>query len=53
MANLITDRVHELDNDELIQRREVLMDFFTPNANNTAELNTLLEIERELTKRET
>lgn len=38
--------------DQLIERREKLMDFFTPNGNKTEELVELLEIERELTKRE-
>jgi hypothetical protein len=40
------------DTDILINRREVLMDLFTPNGDRWDELTELLEIERELTKRE-
>jgi len=39
--------------DEVIRRREELMDMLTPNGNLWDELTELLEIERQLTKMET
>jgi len=42
----------EYTDDQLINDREELLDFFTPDGRNTSELYRLLEIERELTKRE-
>ena len=44
--------VEEVLLNELIDRRETLMDLFTPNGNNHDELTELLEIERGLTLRE-
>lgn len=45
-------KIQDSENDKLISRREELLDFFTPNSNHWDELMELLEIERELTKRE-
>jgi hypothetical protein len=44
--------LEKADTDNLVEKREELMDLLTPNGNNNDGLVELLEIERELTYRE-
>lgn len=46
------EKIKKLSNDELLEKREELMDLLTSYGNKWDELQELLEIERQLTLRE-
>lgn len=52
MTRFKIDGLEDWTDDDLIKESEMLKDFFTPNGSNWDRLALLLEIERELTKRE-